>query len=748
MSIRQRKEKELSRFGTLFLTSFLSASVAYADPVGIVGGTDLSNQLYAVLLTDLNGSILPVSGLPSSMSGTSLNQVDINNAGLSLIGGRDDFAAYAAFVSSDGIAAPITLNISTGEVLGLAINESGLGLLGVHNISLNDYFATFVTFDGDVTPVALSDDLYSIDLNNAGVGLIGGEGGDAYPYASYVTTGGVTPITLSMLPDWGHTTHVAINDSGSGIISAFTFSGTYAAFVYPNNSSLALAFPSGNEINAVAINNAGAGLIGGNDGGGNAYAGFVALDGAITSLISAPFSGNINSVALNDSGMGLIGGVNGSDFYAALVQPGNSLLPIFDSPENGSISSVAINSAGVGLIGGQAGGTTAYAALVAPDGTLTPLILSGASINSVALAKGASIIDEVVPATLGPYSSIFYNHLAIASALNTRFNQQNRIWAKNGSPANSNTASNEIDIARLEANLAYNPQMRATPKQPCANINPNSFWFEPFGDLFYISKQDAIPAYSNQVAGGLVGYDRQGTNYIVGASAGYAFNYVHISEGVGHAKIQEEVFSLYGLWYTDHFWIALSLSGGPYQVSNIRHFLQIFTAKSKSHGWILDPHLEIATPWALDQRCLYYIEPFAQCDWINSWQHHYTETGATGFNLQVPSDHSSLLQSEAGLRFYEQFLYGWGKLCLEQKLSYINQTPFGVNPQNVAFVSSAASFPVALASSKMQNLGSAQLLACFVPQNPSRPYGGFSFEGTAGSSYQSYFASLFLGVDF
>jgi hypothetical protein len=71
-----------------------------------------------------------------------------------------------------------------------------------------------------------------------------------------------------------------------------------------------------------------------------------------------------------------------------------------------------------------------------------------------------------------------------------------------------------------------------------------------------------------------------------------------------------------------------------------------------------------------------------------------------------------------------------------------------VNSVNTSFVSSASSFPIAVASDKVQNLGSAQLLGCFVPRNTAYPYGGFSFQATVGSSYQSYFVSVFSGVDF
>jgi hypothetical protein len=156
----------------------------------------------------------------------------------------------------------------------------------------------------------------------------------------------------------------------------------------------------------------------------------------------------------------------------------------------------------------------------------------------------------------------------------------------------------------------------------------------------------------------------------------------------------------------------------------------------------------MASPWAMDKNELYFVEPFFMLDWVNGWQNHFTESGVSGFNLQMKSLYSSLLQSETGLRFYERFEYCWGNLCLEEKVSYVNQAPFHFNSVATSFVSSASTFPIAVGSSKVQNLGAFQLIASFVPRNNSYPYGGFTFQTTANSSYQSYFVSLFSGIDF
>jgi outer membrane autotransporter protein len=156
----------------------------------------------------------------------------------------------------------------------------------------------------------------------------------------------------------------------------------------------------------------------------------------------------------------------------------------------------------------------------------------------------------------------------------------------------------------------------------------------------------------------------------------------------------------------------------------------------------------MASPWAMDGKNRYFVEPFFSLDWINVWQDSYTETGKAGLNLKIRDWYSSLLQSEAGLRFYERFAYGWGDLCLEEKLSYINQAPFHFNSVVTSFVGAASSFPIAVGSSRVENLAALQLSGSFEPKNRSYPYGGIDFQVTGNGSYQAYFVNVFCGKDF
>ena len=259
--------------------------------------------------------------------------------------------------------------------------------------------------------------------------------------------------------------------------------------------------------------------------------------------------------------------------------------------------------------------------------------------------------------------------------------------------------------------------------------------------------QGAIPSFTNEVAGALAAFDYHSSNLLLGSGVGYAFNYIHYSESLGHGKLQEEMACLYGSYQWDHFWMNAVLWGGLYQFHNERHTLSLITSTAHTRGWIVSPHLEGAAPFAIKNNWC-WIEPFLMLDWVNSWQRHFTERGSSGFNVVMDNHYASLLQTQLGLRFYEELQASWGKCLIEEKLSYVNQAPFHFHNVSTFFVGSASTFPIAVGSSKVQNLGGAQLCCSFLPRNQKLPYGVLDFEGFLGSGYQSYFVSVQIGKNF
>jgi hypothetical protein len=723
-------------------------------------GQTTHDPAYADLIEDINGGVAPVSNFPTGS--LEVKGVRINNAGLSIIGGffPDTSAPYAAFVDSDGIVGTsLPLGFPSGYISPVSINDSGLALIGGGQYFPSAGFAAHVLPDGTVTPLSQStNQIFSTALNSSGLGLIGGQVSLTESYAAYVSGDSLVSTIISGTAGSGIYA-VDINEEGTGIVAGYYNTiDPYGAFVYPDLTVVEFdnlpTPPTGGVFYGAAINASGIGLVGGYSTlpSVTPYVAFVSTDGHMTFLDLGVSDVQIISVDLNDTNLGIVGGLYNtlSQAYAAIVKLDGTVIDLLGPGVSGSIRSVSMNSAGVGLIGGNLSGV-AYAALVAPNGTLTPLsVQPGSSINSVSLVYGSDtpIQDSVVPSSAGTYMIPLYSQLTCANALENRFVQKNRIWAAKQEKIRENTSLVEIDDSRLEANLAFSLPFRAEEKPPTELIKQNSIWIEPFGNFLYTQKSDSLPDISNQTGGVLLGYERQDTTYLVGVTAAYAYNYAQLSEHTGKVKLQEEALSFYGAYYTEHFWFDIALWGGLYQAKTTRYFIPNLSAEGKPNGWLLDPHLEMATPWALSASKKYVIEPFVQVDWVNNWQDHYTEKGSSGFNLVVPHKYNSMLASEGGVRFYEKFSYGWGDICLEEKISYINQSVFGSTSATVAFIDSPSSFPIAIANGKTRNLGAGRLLANFVPRNAVYPYGGFSFQGSFGTGYQSYFISLFLGQDF
>ena len=729
----------------ILLTTSLSglAIGAYADvPSGIVGGQNTDTSAYAAFVSYPSGNLTPISGLPDN---TDIDSVAMNETGFSLIGGEiASTDGYAAFVSPTGVVTPLTFSLS-GAISSTAINASGQGLIGATN-GFSSGYSAFILSDATVVPLSMNG-INSVSLNDSGVGLIGGEG-EGELYAAYVNSmGSITPINTPS--ETGVIYGVAVNDLGIGIIGGET-GAAYAAFVDPEGMvSTTLTLSGGQYIASVAINHSELALLGGTDESGNMYAVYATTDGTVTPLdITA--QGYIQTVAMNSSGTGLIGGqFNSTDLYAAIVRPDGSINSLLPELIGGQINWVALSEAGVGLIGGQFTDNAAYAALVAPNGALTPLNISSTNpIDSVAM--GTATLSAVTPLSAGPYLSVFYTQLAAASALEPRSSQETKFGRKREAPKQLKSISHTMkEISPVTMRISLLMGKPACKKGVNAKpVKKNSIRISPFGNYVHLKEQGPIPNYTNEIGGALLAYDYQDSNYIVGATLGYAFNYVDYSNGLGHGKVQEELACFYGAYDMDHFRFNGVLWGGLFQFSNTRHPIPMVTSKGKAHGWILSPHIEMASPWAMDQKNLYFVEPFFMLDWVNSWQGKYTESGSSGLNIQMKSLYSSLLQSEVGLRFYERFNQAWGHFCLEEKLSYINQAPFHVNPVTTSFVSSVSTFPIAVASTKVENLAALQVIGLFVPKDNSYPFGGFTAQVSGNSSYQSYFLSLIVGMNF
>jgi len=704
---------------SIALASSSSMTAFAQEPIGLIGGTGTLSGPYAAFVAH-DGSLTPLSfGFDGA-----INSVAINSQPIGLIGGTNSSAGYAAFATPNGALIPLATGLASGEIFSVAINSQGYGVIGgVNNSSSTDY-AALVSPNGFVTVLDLNQTgtgIYSVAINHSGNALIGGDSNSGDGYFAHVSPDGTFSAHTGLT---GTIFSVAINQKNAGIVGG---ANATAYFVQANDNSIAISIDNTSTIESVAINNYGIGLLGGELDIGSQGAAYAAIASSqnLTVLNTGLTSGIIKSVAINDLGGGLIGGedLTAASAYAALMAPDGTLTPLDVNAT--LINSVALNNEGVGLIGGG-NGLAAYAALVAPNGALTELStnLNNAQIYSV------SIIDAAVPKSIGPYSSAINAQLAASNTLETRLTSQNRLW--------KHEKSSEIS---LTADTKDKPPV--CPRSP----KKYNLWAAPFGNYVNAQSQRNVPKFTNEIAGALAAFDYHAHDFLIGCGLGYAFNYIHYSRGQGHGKIQEETACIYSSYKPGRAWFNAALWGGFYQFHNERHTLSFITSKAHTHGWILSPHMEVAIPYAIncDHSCT--VEPFLMFDWVNAWQRHYTERGESGFNLVVHGQYASLLQSEAGLRFYEMLHYCWGRCLLEEKLCYANQAPFHFNDINTAFIGYSPAFPVATGSKKVQNLGGIKICVTFLPKNFGF-YSAIDLEGLFNKSYQSVFASIYFGENF
>ena len=76
------------------------------------------------------------------------------------------------------------------------------------------------------------------------------------------------------------------------------------------------------------------------------------------------------------------------------------------------------------------------------------------------------------------------------------------------------------------------------------------------------------------------------------------------------------------------------------------------------------------------------------------FENSYSEKGAEFLSMKINGRTSSILRSEAGVRFYQEWVGEWGSCILKETLAYINKQPFSVGAMTAAVVGAPATFTV------------------------------------------------------
>jgi hypothetical protein len=744
-----------------FVYGFLLLSNVLWSDVNVILGGGSSTPTPYLTYGSQNGTTTPVAlsfptGYIKSVAGCS--------SGDSLIGGQNGASAYVAQVSPTGVVT--SLNTSASLIRAVAMNDSRLGLIG--GVNGTSGYAAQVSVNGTVTPLfsAASSGIYSVDINSSGKGIICGYTGGSNSYAALVAPSG--SLTVLGTPGLATLFGCDINNGGNGILGGISFGNVYAARVSSGGGVTFLTFTNTGRLWSVALNDSEQAIMGGQTNSNIAIAGIITAPSTTVTNLGLGFTGIINSVAINSSAVGIIGGQNGSNAYAAFVSPTGVVQQISLSSA-GNINSVAIHDTGIGLIGGQIA-SNYYAALVAPNGTVTPFSLPAISgqIYGVAFTN-LPAVSPVIPESFGPFGSlarvvfdcsdVMVEHSALfhknfTFARMDHFYETKRwkseeigLVADAGLEIGMSPLTNEESISSEHLKNSYQFPSSIEPK---TKKNSVLVWATPFADYSRQEAEGKIPAYSNKIIGIVAAAEYQfleNRQAVIGGGFAYAFDAVHYFQRIGHGEIHQELALVYGSWNRPHFFLNLSLWGGCFQMDNRRFSLDQIVSKSKPHGFLLSPHLEISFPFYKNSSW-FLIEPFVLLDWANSWQKHFHEYGSSGLNIALKGQYSSLLRSEAGLRFYEILRYKWGRFLIEEAMSFVNKKPFHTRSNRAFFVGSLSSFSVETVSSKMQNLAMAHISFHFFPNKERYPFGALMLQSEIGQKSSSYLLFLTMGKNF
>jgi uncharacterized protein with beta-barrel porin domain len=231
------------------------------------------------------------------------------------------------------------------------------------------------------------------------------------------------------------------------------------------------------------------------------------------------------------------------------------------------------------------------------------------------------------------------------------------------------------------------------------------------------------------------------------------FTHVHERQGAGQSNINQENLFIYASWGNERFFLDGALWGGLFQITQTRDIHMTgfdFTASSKPQGWQLSPHLELGYNYKRlnsTEDFKLAVDPFVMIDWANAWQNSYHETGDSPFNTAQKQHYSSLLRTEAGLRFYETFIFDSWHLTFQEKGSYVNTQSFGTGKINGFLIGSPGVFTVETLA-EAQNLGVVQFVVVFHPLKSSYPTSTISYQGELSPMYQSHQANLEVSWNF
>jgi uncharacterized protein with beta-barrel porin domain len=301
---------------------------------------------------------------------------------------------------------------------------------------------------------------------------------------------------------------------------------------------------------------------------------------------------------------------------------------------------------------------------------------------------------------------------------------------------NATEISSAVFLPEMDNLYAYNSKRCFAPAhKPAHEPAPMTVWTSGFADFSHQAKESQNPAFNFISEGLLIGFDYEGISYNrMGCSLGYAHSQIYDQDHMGGANIPYYFGSLYGSFSLNQFYLQTAFWAVFHQIHGHRNIAYpgVDTkAKGTSNGWQIDPHIELGYDI---KRSWSTIEPYAAFDWAVNWEGSFKEHGAGDLNMRQKSNTSSMLQSEAGVRFYQSICKSYGRFGCREGASYMNRVPFGTGKITTAIVGSSA-FVTLQSFTKVQNLGAINIDFFAELGKKQDILVTLGYEGQFGSSY-------------
>jgi hypothetical protein len=739
-------------------------SSGYSIMGGNEGGVRFSSSFPCYTYMALVDPAGNVQKLDHSQNNTIFSSA-INSSGNAVVVGGNG-GRFGVRVDPQGNVTSLSLLGGGGTVLSAAINDSNLAVLGGDIGGYASLIQPGSTTDSGY--VLTNQGITSVSINALGNSIIAGPN-----YARFFDSSGalIAPVILSGSPS---ITSAAINDTNLSLIGGLTGGPTpYASLVDLSGIPTPLSgLPSNGTIFSVDINSFGYGIIGGQDESTtSAYASFVDPSGVIYPISGLPVGSgaSINSVAINDWGMALLGGTSdGSLAYAALASPWGGFSPL---PVNSSHVIYSVSIRNFVPSNNLSGNNLAFAEYIndyARDKIryFIPSLFAG-TFNQ-ALESAAPTRNAISLFTAD--NNMFYLNHSLSYHLRNHRHFKNR---KDRSLAFTRTKTGVLDPApadRVET-APLNELLTASQEISSSQVRKgalaaaarqekpltHSLWTDIIGVIGSQDAQHQTPAFTPSLGGFILGFDEDVSEEVeVGGGAAYTSTHIDEDHESGYSNIEQGYLFTYATWSHENFYLDGALWAGFFNIYQERHIHITggdFISTSRPGGYQLSPHLEFGYNYTKSSACCsayfknWILDPFVMFDWVNAWQGRYEEVGPSPFNAGQKAHYSSFLRSEVGLRFYEQFAFCFWRLILEQKLSYVNKSPFGVGKVNAYLVGSPGSFTVETLTS-LENLGAVEMGFIFEPANHAYPYGSISYQGEFNGSSQLHQITVELSLDF